>query len=163
MPPTGSQYPDTYIPSLLPFDMFALVNERLLNPIPQEKPGSLHNYFLGIREYMEAPPSPTYSDPECLPPYMIEDRAVLKKTQSSQSSTPASHAPIAIPSPDLTDSDPSSSDDDNPATLPRHNQTFARPLKRTTTASGFSKSFKYPVGRRARKGATRPQQSCLLC
>jgi hypothetical protein len=52
--------------SLPPDNIMNLVNEQLLKPTYQQRTSKLKNYFLGHKEYLETPPSPTLSDQDQL-------------------------------------------------------------------------------------------------
>lgn len=152
MVPANSQHIPSDSPALLPYDMLALVNERLFNPSPKEKPCNLHNYFLGYREHMETPPSPTHTDADSLL-YQNEYYSATNEVQSSQSTTLVDSAPTTIPSPALSDLDPSSSDDESHAQYHRDQHSFKRAfINQTPALSALSRPYRSVAGWKARQG-----------
>jgi hypothetical protein len=53
-----------------PDNILSLANERLLKPTYQQRTSELENYFLGYKEWLEAPPSPTPTEPDQLFSYL---------------------------------------------------------------------------------------------
>ena len=81
-----------------PDNILNLVNERLLKPKDQQRTSELKNYFLGYKECLESPPSPTPSNQDQLFSYLDQSSTTLDEVPPTSPSRRALQNPAEVES-----------------------------------------------------------------